>query len=83
MNIANQCEFAWSAFKSTKNNKNFDKMTVSKFKRGQNIRVITVANKLEISSLKNKFFISRPNPFIKFMERSLLNMANRTQLPTF
>ena len=58
-------------------------MTVSKFKRGQNIRVITVANKLEILSLKNQFFISRPNPFIKFMERSILIMANRTQIPTF
>ena len=31
-------------------------MTVSKFKRGQNIRVITVANKPVISSLKNDSF---------------------------
>ena len=30
------------------------KMTVSKFKRGQNIRVTTVAYKSEMSSLKNK-----------------------------
>ena len=82
--LANQCEVAWSAFKITKNNKNFNKMTVSKFKRGQNISVIVVANKPEISSLKNKFSISRPNPFIKFMERSILNiMANRTQVQTF
>ena len=65
-----------------KNDKNFDKITMSKFKRGQNIRVIAVANKPEISSLKNKFSISRPNPFIKFMERSILNMANRTQIQT-
>ena len=53
--LANQCEFAWSTFKSTKNEKNFYKMTVSKFKRGQFIRVIAAANKPEISSLKNKF----------------------------
>ena len=45
---------------NTKNNKNFDKMTVSKFKRGQNIRVITVANKPEISSLNNNSFLFRP-----------------------
>ena len=34
-------------------------MTVSKFKRGQNIRVIVATTKPEISSLKNKFSISR------------------------
>ena len=54
-------------------------MTVSKFKRGQNIRVITVANKLEISSLKNKFFISRPNPFIKFTEISIWQIGPKSQ----
>ena len=56
---------------STKNNKNFDKMTVSKFKRGQNIRVIMVANKPELSSLKNNSFLFRPNPSIKYMDRSV------------
>ena len=35
-------------------------MTVSKFKRGQNIRVITVANKPELSSWKNNSFCRRP-----------------------
>ena len=34
------------------------KMTVSKFKRGQNTRVITVAYKSEMSSLKNNSFPS-------------------------
>ena len=34
-------------------------MTVSKFKRGQNIRVIVATTKPEISSLKNKFSFSR------------------------
>ena len=33
-------------------------MTVSKFKRGQNIRVATVAYKSEMSSLKNNSFLS-------------------------
>ena len=39
-----------------KNNK-FDKMTVSKFKKGQNIRVITVANKPEISRKTLVFYL--------------------------
>ena len=56
---------------------------MSKFKRGQNIRVIAVANIPEISSLKNKFSINRPNPFMKLMERSILNMTNRTKIQTF
>ena len=34
------------------------KMTVSKFKRGQKIRVATVAYKSEMSSLKNNSFLS-------------------------
>ena len=34
------------------------KMTLSKFKRGQNIRVTTVAYKSEMSSLKNNSFLS-------------------------
>ena len=33
-------------------------MTVSKFKRGQNIRVTTVAYKSEMSSLKNNSFLN-------------------------
>ena len=55
---------------STKNNKNFDKMTV-KIQEGLNIRVITVANKPELSSWKNNSFLFRPNPFIKYMDRSV------------
>ena len=46
-------------------------MTVSKFKRGQNMRVITVANKPELANLKNNRFLFRPNPFIKYMDRSV------------
>ena len=34
------------------------KMTVSKFKRGRNIRVTMVAYKSEMSSLKNNSFLS-------------------------
>ena len=56
---------------STRNNNNFDKMIVLKFKKGQNIRVITVANKPEFSGWKNNSFLFRPNPFIKYMDRSV------------
>ena len=57
IDISIQCELHGQNLKYKKKNKNFDKMTVSKFKRGQNIRVITAANykfKYKKLNLKNK-----------------------------